>query len=62
MKSGAWSFLGLVVNFSSVFSAPSFDNFTTLLRGWVLCVGARTISRVLQFGGLGEKRRHHSAL
>jgi hypothetical protein len=46
-----------------VFSAPSFNNFTAVVRGWVRCVGARTISRVIQFGGFDEEqRRNHSAL
>ena len=53
----------LLVNFSSMFSRPSFINFTTLATGWLLCVGRRTISRVIQFGGCGaEQRRHHSIL
>ncbi len=37
MESGAWSLVELIVNFSSVFSAPSFNDFTALVRGWVLC-------------------------
>jgi hypothetical protein len=63
MESGAWSLVELVDNFSSIFSAPSLSNFTALVRGWVLCVGARTISPVIQLGDFSdEQRRHHSVL
>jgi hypothetical protein len=52
---------GLLVKFSPLFSNPSFGNFTALVTGWILCVGRRTISRVIQFGGFStEQRRHHS--
>ncbi len=55
------SFTALLVNFSSVFSNPSFENFSALVEGWIVCVGQRTISRVLQFGGFdAQQRRHHS--
>jgi SRSO17 transposase len=54
------SFQGLLVNFSSVFTEPSFKNFMALASGWVLCTGRRTISRVIQVANLGEPRRHHS--
>jgi hypothetical protein len=55
-----FSFQGLLVNFSSVFTEPSFKNFMALASGWVLCTGRRTISRVIQVANLGEPRRHHS--
>lgn len=50
----------LLVNFSSMFTEPSFRNFTALACGWILCTGRRTISRVIQLGGLGDEQRHHS--
>lgn len=43
-----------------MFTEPSFRNFTALACDWILCTGKRTISRVIQFDGLGEERRHHS--
>jgi hypothetical protein len=56
----ASSFYDLLVNFSQMFTAPTFRNFTALACGWVLCTGRRTISRVIQLGGFSEERRHHS--
>jgi hypothetical protein len=54
------SFQYLLVNFSPMFTEPSFKNFSALACGWVLCTGRRTISRVIKLGGFGEERRHHS--
>lgn len=54
------SFARLLVNFSSMFTCPSFLNFMTLCCGWLLCSGRRTISRVIQTGCFGEEQRHHS--
>jgi len=58
--SEASSFQCLLVNFSSMFTEPSFKNFMSLVCGWVICTGRRTISRVIQLGDFGEERRHHS--
>jgi SRSO17 transposase len=55
------SFQSLLVNFSSIFTAPSFRNFLALACGWALGTGRRTISRVIQTAGLSqEESRHHS--
>jgi len=55
------SFQDLLVNFSSIFTEPSFRNFMALACGWVLGTGRRTISRVIQVAGLSDERlRHHS--
>ncbi|MDJ0765886.1 MAG: transposase [Myxococcota bacterium] len=55
------SFQGLLVNFSSIFTEPSFRNFMALVSGWALGTGRRTISRVIQVAGFGEEQsRHHS--
>jgi len=43
-----------------MFTEPSFKNFMSLVCGWVICTGRRTISRVIQLGDFGEERRHHS--
>jgi hypothetical protein len=45
-----------------MFTAPSFDNFTTLVVGWVACVGKRQISRVIQVGSLLGNGKQHAAL
>jgi hypothetical protein len=61
MTPEASSFQCLLVNFSPMFTDPSFRNFAALTCGWVLCTGKRTISRVIQVSGFGdEARRHHS--
>lgn len=60
MITGASDFITLLVNFSPMFTSPSFNNFVLLACGWTSCVGRRTISRVIQFGALGEAYRHHS--
>jgi hypothetical protein len=58
---GSWK--ALLISFAPMFTAPSFGNFATLATGWVLCLGRRTISRVIQFGGVADDdRRHHSNL
>jgi len=53
----------LLASFRECFTCPGFDNFVTLVTGWILCPGRHTISRVLQaFQGAGRpRRRHHSA-
>lgn len=57
----ASSFQSLLVNFSSIFTEPSFKNFVTLHCGWLLCNGRRTISRVIQAAVLNsDAPRHHS--
>ena len=43
-----------------MFTKPSFVNFVALVSGWILCTGTRTISRVIQLGGVLGTRRHHS--
>jgi len=42
-------------------SSPTFDNFVTLVVGWILCTGRHTISRVIQFGR-EPGGKHHSTL
>lgn len=49
------------LRFSSCFSAPSFENFTALAAGWILCEGRHSISRVIQAAGPLTKDKHHSA-
>lgn len=59
MEAETCTFFTVLVNFSSTFSTPSFDNFVVLIKAWVLCTGRRTISRVLRFGGLSDEQRQH---
>ena len=39
-------------------SLPTFDNFTTLLCGWILCTGRHTISRVIQAAGAENEKSY----
>ena len=39
----------LLVNYKNVFTRPSFENFVSLSKGWILCSGRHSISRVIQF-------------
>jgi hypothetical protein len=57
----ASSFQCLLVNFSSIFTEPTFRNFSTLCCSWLICSGRRTVSRVIQAAGAnGAASRHHS--
>lgn len=49
MKFKGSSIKGLLVNFKSAFTRPSFENFVALGQGWILCQGRHSISRVIQF-------------
>jgi len=49
-----------LVNFSIAFSSPSFENFTSLALGWIICTGRHSISRVIQFAPHGTDRSHCS--
>ena len=53
----------LLASFRECFTCPGFENFVTLVTGWILCPGRHTISRVLQaFQGTGRsKPKDHSA-
>jgi len=46
--SSAWG--DLLVKFSPMMTAPTFENFVALVLGWVLCLGRRTITRVALAG------------
>ena len=47
--------------FEGCFSARSFENFVSLVIGWVLCIGRRTVSRVAMASGQLD-RKHFSSL
>lgn len=56
------SFWVMFVKFEPVFTAPTFENFLLLVMGWIICMGKRNISRVIQFSLLGFRQKHHSIL
>jgi hypothetical protein len=50
------SFGEILLSFAPVFSQPSFVNFTTLVAGWVLCFGRRTVTGLITAAGaIGDK-------
>jgi len=51
----------LVEAFRGCFRAEVFQNFQSLLAGWVVCLGPHTISGVWQATGLALKRHHDTA-
>src|SRR5829696_5192607 len=51
----------LVDAFRDCFRAEVFRTFQTLIAGWIVCVGPRTISEVWQATGLAAKRHHDTA-
>ena len=48
----------LFVNYKDAFTQPSFKNFTDLAKGWILCSGRHSISRVIQFMPEGWGNSH----
>ena len=49
------SFRDLVLSLAPLFSAPSFQNFLTLLAGWVFCMGHHTVTNlIVSAGAVGE--------
>ena len=55
------SLAALVAPFRDCFRPEVFQTFQTLLAGWIVCVGPRTISEVWQATGLAAKRHHDTA-
>jgi len=50
------SFGELLLSFAPAFSQPSFANFSTLIAGWVFCMGRRTVTGlIIAAGAIGEK-------
>lgn len=44
--------------FENCFTAPSYQRFLTLLRGWILCVGKHTVTGVMRAAGVVGVREH----
>src|SRR4028118_239739 len=55
------SLAALVESFRPCFHPQVFATFQTLLAGWVVCLGPRTISEVWQATGLAARRHHDTA-
>lgn len=49
----------LLSNFSHCFTKSSFENFQTLIAGWVLTPGRKTITHMIQAVG-ATLSKHHS--
>jgi hypothetical protein len=53
------TFLSLLLQFRSVFTAPSFDNFRYIATGWCLSPRHRYVTEMIQASG-AVRRGHHS--
>jgi hypothetical protein len=54
------SFAEILLSLAPVFTQPSFVNFTTLVAGWVFCMGRRTVTGlIVAAGAVGQ--RHFSS-
>ena len=47
----------LFVKYESALTKPSFKNFTAMAKGWVVCSGRHSISRVIQFMPVSYRHR-----
>jgi DDE superfamily endonuclease len=54
-------FAALVEGCREGFHPQVFQTFQTLIAGWIVCVGPRTISEVWQATGLAARRHHDTA-
>lgn len=59
MRTPRWSaWLELLAAFAPAFTQPSFRLWQTLMCGWILCPGRRTITRMLQLGDPEQTHAH----
>jgi len=49
------SLLSCLATFEPCFTAPSYRRFLTLMPGWLVCVGKRTVTGVMRAAGVAEK-------
>jgi len=49
------SLLSCLATFEPCFTAPSYRRFLTLMPGWLLCVGKRTVTGVMRAAGVAER-------
>lgn len=52
------SFVGCLSAFQHCFTTPSFRRFTTVMTGWLLCIGKHTVTGVMRAAGVVGKREH----
>jgi hypothetical protein len=52
------SFLTFLAVFERCFTTPSYQRFLTMMTGWVLCVGKRTVTGVMRAAGMVVRREH----
>lgn len=52
----------LLESFAGCFTRPTFENFLTLVSGWILCQGRHCISRVIQVAGGPARAKHFATL
>ena len=58
----ASSLQALLVGFAPCFTQPGFENFSTLITGWIVCPGRHSISRVIQAAsGDSAPEKHHAS-
>jgi len=49
------SLLSCLAMFEPCFTAPSYRRFLTLMSGWLVCVGKRTVTGVMRAAGVAEE-------
>ena len=49
------SLFSCLAMFEPCFTAPSYHRFLTLMPGWLVCVGKRTVTGVMRAAGVAEK-------
>ena len=52
------AFEQIVGTFASLFTAPTARSFQTIVLGWVLCQGSRTVSGVIRAAGWQADKSH----
>lgn len=52
------SFSQFLLAFESCFTAPSFQRFITVMTGWMLCTGKRTVTGVMRAAGVVGEHEH----
>lgn len=52
------SLLRCLALFENCFTAPSYERFVTLMRGWIICVSKRTVTGVMRAAGVVGEREH----
>ena len=56
LLTSAWD--AIILNFSPVFTQPTFQVFTNLITGWILCTCRHTVTGIMPFAEPKGKRPH----